>query len=48
MVGDCLVNDYLGAKNAGISTLLVDRYNREINDSITKISNLSEVLNYIL
>jgi putative hydrolase of the HAD superfamily len=42
-VGDSVLSDYRGSKNAGLTPVLIDRENKINDNTITKISNLSEL-----
>ena len=43
-VGDSYYSDVLGAKNAGISAILVDREGKDIHEDCRKVSSLADVL----
>lgn len=45
MIGDSLVSDYQGAKNAGLNALLLDRENK--SDQKEKIGNLQEISTFL-
>ncbi|NLZ97206.1 MAG: HAD hydrolase-like protein, partial [Micrococcus sp.] len=45
MIGDDLINDGLGARDAGLISLLVDRKNTLVNpERVYKVGSLSDVL----
>jgi len=46
-VGDSLENDYIGALNAGLSVILVDRHDKVRKKDVRKISSLIELINYL-
>ena len=47
MVGDSIENDIDGAEQAGIKTVLIDRGNRNREHTGTRISTLSELINFV-
>jgi len=47
-VGDSLLSDYYGAKNAGLKTVLLDRNNKfRENMDIIKINSLDQIFDYL-
>jgi HAD superfamily hydrolase (TIGR01549 family) len=46
-VGDSLVSDYEGAKNAGLKAILIDRENKIDDNDIDKIESLTEIISII-
>lgn len=46
-VGDSLENDYIGAINAGINAILVDREDKIRKEGVIKIKSLVELVNFL-
>jgi FMN phosphatase YigB (HAD superfamily) len=47
-VGDSLISDYYGAKNAGLQAILIDRDDKiKDNNNITKINSLREIIGFL-
>ena len=46
-VGDSFVNDVGGAKNAGISPILLDPYNFHVHDDCERITSLHDLMHFV-